>query len=137
MAEQIANEPGGLGSSRSENNAPDAQALNATLLGRLDLLDNQVADLQADEVRSNKPWWRDIIVLISLMTFLFSVATTTFAFTQADQQRRHERRVELRDIASRLSQLPREQFTFDSQNNTGTSDQQQRRQRSLALMIQI
>ena len=114
---------------------PNEIAVNA-----LTDLTQRVAALESVKPAA-RPWWQDIITLIAILTFVFSLATTAFSFIQANQQRKHDLHTELRDITSRITQLPREQFAFDNQNIATSFTltptlQQQRRQRSLELMIQ-
>lgn len=75
------------------------------LIGRLD---RQVADLQADQVQSRRPWYRDIATIISLLAFTFAVATTVFSYVQASQQRVRDLRAELRSLLARQAEIARE-----------------------------
>lgn len=80
---------------------------SAQILERLHLIDRQVADLQMDSVQAKKPWHRDASVVISIVVFLFSLATTFFSQRQLDEQRRQSARAELRGLIQRISELPR------------------------------
>lgn len=94
---------------------------NTDLLDRITLLDKQVADLQADQVIGHRPWWKDALTLITLLALVFSIATALFSFTQSNQQRRHDLRTEFREIALRLSEMPREQIDLSSSGKSNSA----------------
>jgi tetratricopeptide (TPR) repeat protein len=81
-------------------------AVEARPVERVNMLDKQVADLQMDQVRAGKPWYRQMAVMISLGALLFTIAATLFNYVQAKQNNDHNARVELRDLTQRLSQIP-------------------------------
>lgn len=80
------------------------------LLDRIAMLDRQVADLQIDQVRERRPWYRDIGLLIAMFAFLFSLGTTVFSYYQARQQDIHNSQVELRGLIQRLNAIPKDEI---------------------------
>ncbi len=89
-----------------------AGALGEDIERRLEALDDEIDALQTMLAEGTRPWYQDAAVVVSVLTFLLSLATTLFAYVQADWQRREQRivadRVELRELVQRLTALPRE-----------------------------
>ncbi|HYG70242.1 MAG TPA: hypothetical protein VD838_21375, partial [Anaeromyxobacteraceae bacterium] len=80
----------------------------------LDRLREQVArhDAQIQTLnetsKKKRPWFLDIGPLISTVALLLSFSTTFYACRQAEAQKLHDARVELRGLLQRLSELPRQ-----------------------------
>ncbi len=89
-----------------------AGTLSEDIERRLEALDDEIDALQIMLAEGKRPWYQDVAVVVSVLTFLLSLATTLFAYVQADWQRREQRiatdRVELRQLVQRLTALPRE-----------------------------
>jgi tetratricopeptide (TPR) repeat protein len=80
--------------------------LENRLAERVDMLDRQLADLQMDQVKVSRPWYRQMPVVIALGALFFTGAATIFNYVQTTQNNAHNARIELRDLTQRLSQIP-------------------------------
>src|SRR5690606_36160868 len=89
--------------------------------GSLDRLRDQLArhEAQIETLRATtqkkRPWYLDIGPLISTVALLLSFSTTYYACRQAEAQKIHDTRVELRGLLQRLSELPRQAVALSEQ----------------------
>jgi tetratricopeptide (TPR) repeat protein len=104
----VSTPPAALLPPAASTSTPPAAAPTDPLSLRLQNMQQEINALQNHVLNGQRPWWRDVAVIISVLTFLFSFATTAFAYRQAEEQRRQNAQIELRGLVQRLSALPRE-----------------------------
>lgn len=76
------------------------------------LLKREVDTLQTLIAEESKPWYRTPSTIISVIALIFSFGTTAFSYYQIRQNEVREKRIELRSLIQRITQLPRENFEF-------------------------
>jgi hypothetical protein len=81
-------------------------ASNSVVNAQIKALADEVAALRVRANQRWRPWYRDLAVIVALLAFIFSVGTTAFSYLQANEQRIHDYRAELRNLTQRLSALP-------------------------------
>lgn len=65
-----------------------------------------------EETSPTHKWYKDVSVVISVLAFLFSLVTTWYASQQARQQQIAANKTELRDIITRISEIPRDYTAY-------------------------
>jgi tetratricopeptide (TPR) repeat protein len=89
----------------------------ATLEQRVDVMKQEIDALQIEAMRTNAPWYRQVPVLVplvvSVLAFVFSLATTVVGERRIAREEEHETRVELRELIQRLTVLPKENFELN------------------------
>jgi hypothetical protein len=93
-------------------------ASDAVITAQIRVLADEVANIRRRANERWRPWYRDLAVIVALMAFIFSVATTVFSYIQANEQRLHDNRAELRNLTQRLSALPAEYVEVSSRYDT-------------------
>lgn len=96
-------------------------ALRMEFAQQLDQLDQEIDAVQIAVAERRRPWYQDVAVMIAVLTFLFSMATTLFAYAQASEQRVQNDRVALRQLVQRLSELGRQNAELVLQTNNSAS----------------
>lgn len=71
-------------------------------------LKEEVDSQQITLGRISRPWYRDGAVMFAALAFFFSLGTTTFSYFQAEQQRVHNLRTEVRATLVQYNQLATE-----------------------------
>lgn len=74
-------------------------------------LQEQIDELQS-EISKPHRWYTDASVIIAMLAFLFSLGTTIFSYQQAQQQQIGAYKTELRDIITRISEIPRDYTAY-------------------------
>lgn len=82
--------------------------MDGTLEQRLDLMKREIDSMQIAMMSSNRPWFRNPSVLISVMALLFSFGTTYVSSKRNDALEIQSARQELRGLLQRLAALPKE-----------------------------
>ena len=68
-------------------------------------LKEEVNSQQIALARIKRPWYHNASVMVSVLAFIFSLGTTTFAYFQTRQQRVHDLRTEVRTALLQFNQL--------------------------------
>lgn len=82
--------------------------------GQIRALEQKVETLRSGLAAVNKPWYRDGTVVIAVLAFMFSLATTVFSYLQSQQGRYHDLRVELRSLIQRQIDIQEELLRIPS-----------------------
>lgn len=75
---------------------------------KLQLMKREIDALQISVTGSNRPWYKDFALHVSVIAVLFSFGTTYVSHRKAEAQEVQSTRQELRGLLQRLSALPRE-----------------------------
>jgi tetratricopeptide (TPR) repeat protein len=97
-------------------------AADAIIAAQIRTLSEEVNTLKRQVSLLQRPWFRDLAVVLALLTFIFSVGTTVFSYVQASEQRLHDTRAELRNLVQRLSALPAEYYDLASRYDASTPE---------------
>lgn len=86
------------------SSAEDAMEQIRSLQERLDELQQEISEPHK--------WYKDAGTIIAILAFVFSLGTTWFSYQQANQQQIGAYKTELRDIITRISEIPRDYTAY-------------------------
>lgn len=86
---------------------------NYKLREKVETLKNEVDALQINILKQNKPWYKNIPIILSIMALLFSFGTTYVSNNRIARQETHGLKAELRTLLQRMATLPKDNFELN------------------------
>lgn len=76
------------------------------LRDEFDITKREVDTLQIQAAEAQTPWYKEPSIIISLLAFVFSLGTTVVSYWESHQKDIRDKKIELRGLTQRLTNLP-------------------------------